>query len=45
MIAHLKPYPARKNSGIERLRGIRTDMLALEQEAEGPLGEITGETI
>ena len=45
--AGLKPYPAMKDSGFERplrsLEEIRADLLALEQETEGLLGEIIGE--
>lgn len=42
MIAELKPYPVMKDSGVAWLGEIRADILALERETEGLLGEIVG---
>ena len=42
MIACFKPYPDRKPQPMRTLEEIRADILALEKETEGLLGEIMG---
>ena len=43
MIVNLEPFPDYKPKPMRTLEGIRVDILALEEETEGLLGEIIGE--